>query len=160
MFARRTGDRRDGGRGGRARDGSDPEQNVYCVPAFAGLGGPHWSSDTRACLRRNLGTTRKEVVRAALEIVGYQTRDLVEAMRSDAGEAIEVIRVGGRMAASDWAVQFLADILAVPVDRPAGLETTEQRVAFAAGCQAGIYPGPESFADRRRWDCSIGDGAM
>jgi glycerol kinase len=56
------------------------------------------------------------------------------------------------MAASDWTMQFLADILAVPVDRPAGLETTAQGAAFAAGWQAGIYPGPESFADRRRSD--------
>ena len=132
---------------------SDPAQAVYCVPAFAGLGAPHWSSEARALIcGLTRGATRKEIARAALESVAYQTRDLVEAMRSDAGGAIEVVRVDGGMAASDWTMQFLADILAVPVDRPVGLETTAQGAAFAAGWQAGIYPGPESFADKRRRD--------
>jgi glycerol kinase len=132
---------------------SDPGQAVYCVPAFAGLGAPHWSSEARALLTGvNRGTTRKEIARAALESVGYQTRDLVEAMRSDAGGAIDVIRVDGGMAASDWTMQFLADILDVPVDRPKGLESTAQGAAFAAGWQAGLYPGPESFAEKRRRD--------
>jgi glycerol kinase len=132
---------------------SDPAQAVYCVPAFAGLGAPHWSSEARALLTGvTRGTTRKEIARAALESVGYQTRDLVEAMRSDAGGAIDVIRVDGGMAASDWTMQFLADILDVPVDRPKGLESTAQGAAFAAGWQAGLYPGPESFAEKRRRD--------
>jgi glycerol kinase len=132
---------------------SDPAQSVYCVPAFAGLGAPHWSSDARALLCGvTRGTTRNEIARAALESVGYQTRDLVEAMKADAGGAIEVIRVDGGMAASDWTMQFLADILAVPVDRPKGLESTAQGAAFAAGWQAGLYPGPESFAEKRRRD--------
>ncbi len=133
---------------------SDPEQNVYCVPAFAGLGAPHWNSEARALICGvSRGATRREIARAALESVGYQTRDLVEAMRADAGGAIEVIRVDGGMAASDWTMQFLADILAVPVDRPADLESTAQGAAFAAGWQAGVYPGPESFANKRRRDC-------
>jgi glycerol kinase len=132
---------------------SDPAQAVYCVPAFAGLGAPHWSSEARALLAGiTRGTTRKEIARAALESVGYQTRDLVEAMRSDAGGSIDVIRVDGGMAASDWTMQFLADILDVPVDRPKGLESTAQGAAFAAGWQAGLYPGPESFAEKRRRD--------
>jgi glycerol kinase len=132
---------------------SDPAQAVYCVPAFAGLGAPHWSSEARALLTGvTRGTTRKEIARAVLESVGYQTRDLVEAMRSDAGGAIDVIRVDGGMAASDWTMQFLADILDVPVDRPKGLESTAQGAAFAAGWQAGLYPGPESFAGKRRRD--------
>jgi glycerol kinase len=132
---------------------SDPAQPVYCVPAFAGLGAPHWSSEARALLTgMTRGTTGKEIARAALESVGYQTRDLVEAMRSDAGGAIDVIRVDGGMAASDWTMQFLADILDVPVDRPKGLESTAQGAAFAAGWQAGLYPGPESFAEKRRRD--------
>ena len=123
---------------------SDPAQSIYCVPAFAGLGAPHWSSEARALLCGiTRGTTRNDIARAALESVGYQTRDLVEAMRSDAGGAIDVIRVDGGMAASDWTMQFLADILGVPVDRPRGLESTAQGAAFAAGWQAGLYPGPE-----------------
>jgi glycerol kinase len=132
---------------------SDPAQRIYCVPAFAGLGAPYWSSEARALLCGiTRGTTRNDIARAALESVGYQTRDLVEAMRSDAGGAIDVIRADGGMAASDWTVQFLADILGVPVDRPMGLESTAQGAAFAAGWQAGLYPGPESFADKRRRD--------
>jgi glycerol kinase len=132
---------------------SDPAQSIYCVPAFAGLGAPHWSSEARALLCGiTRGTTRNDIARAALESVGYQTRDLVEAMRSDAGGAIDVIRADGGMAASDWTMQFLADILGVPVDRPKGLESTAQGAAFAAGWQAGLYPGPESFAEKRRRD--------
>ncbi len=133
---------------------SDRAQAVYCVPAFAGLGAPHWSSEARALLcGLTRGATRREIARAALESVGYQTRDLVEAMKSDAGGTIEVIRVDGGMAASDWTMQFLADILAIPVDRPKDLESTAQGAAFAAGWQAGVYPGPESFAEKRRRDC-------
>jgi glycerol kinase len=132
---------------------SDLTQAVYCVPAFAGLGAPHWSSEARALLTGvTRGTTRKEIARAALESVGYQTRDLVEAMQSDAGGSIDIIRVDGGMAASDWTMQFLADILDVPVDRPQGLESTAQGAAFAAGWQVGLYPGPESFAEKRRRD--------
>jgi glycerol kinase len=132
---------------------SDQEQGVYCVPAFAGLGAPYWNSAARGLISGvTRGTTRKEIVRAALESVGYQTRDLIEAMQADAGGPIGVVRVDGGMAASDWTMQFLADVLAVPVDRPADLESTAHGAAFAAGWQAGIYPGPEAFANKRRRD--------
>ncbi len=108
--------------GKRAANASST-QGVYLVPAFAGLGAPYWSSDARALLcGLTRGTTRDEIARAALESVGYQTRDLIEAMTADAGGAIDVIRVDGGMAASDWTMQFLADMLGVPVDRPADLE--------------------------------------
>jgi len=73
-------------------------------------------------------------------------------MAADAGQAIGVIRVDGGMAASDWTMQFVADMGAVPVDRPAYLESTALGAAFAAGWQAGLSPGPESFAERRRPD--------
>ena len=123
---------------------------VYCVPAFAGLGAPYWSSDARALLcGLTRGTSREVIVRAALESVGYQTRDLALAMSADAGQAIGVIRVDGGMAASDWTMQFVADMARVPVDRPANLESTALGAAFAAGWQAGVYPGPEFFAERR-----------
>jgi len=126
---------------------------VYCVPAFAGLGAPYWSSDARALIcGLTRGTSGDVIARAALESVGYQTRDLIEAMAADAGQAIGVIRVDGGMAASDWTMQFVADMGAVPVDRPANLESTALGAAFAAGWQAGLYPGPESFAERRRGD--------
>src|SRR6185437_8980925 len=105
---------------------ADPEQDVYVVPAFAGLGAPHWRAEARgAIFGLTRGSTRKEIARAALESVGYQTRDLVEAMRADAGPLSESapIRVDGGMAASDWTMQFLADMLAAAVDRPTITET-------------------------------------
>jgi glycerol kinase len=126
-------------------------EGVYLAPAFAGLGAPYWSSDARALIcGMTRGTSRDVIARAALESVGYQTRDLVEAMTADAGGAIGVIRVDGGMAASDWTMQFVSDMLGVEVDRPANLESTALGAAFAAGWQAGVMPGPESFASHRR----------
>ena len=129
---------------------ADTGHHVYLVPAFVGLGAPHWDPDARAAifgLTRNSGP--KEFARAALESVGYQTRDLLEAMSKDwAGERETVLRVDGGMTASDWAMQFLADILACPVDRPKLLETTALGAAYLAGLQSGVYPEPEQFACR------------
>ena len=130
---------------------ANPDEEVYCVPAFAGLGAPHWSSEARALISGlTRGATRKEIARAALESVGYQTRDLIEAMQADVGAPIGLIRIDGGMAASDWTMQFLADILGLPVDRPVELESTAQGAAFAAGWAAGLYGGPESFGAKRR----------
>jgi glycerol kinase len=131
---------------------SDPMQQVYMVPAFVGLGAPHWDSEARALLTgMTRGTTRRELARAALECVAYQTRDLIDAMQADLGdgwsdEAPTVIRVDGGMSASDWTMQFLADILAAPVDRPSCLETTAVGAAYLAGMAAGLYPNAETFA--------------
>ncbi|MFL5254547.1 MAG: glycerol kinase GlpK [Rhodopila sp.] len=130
---------------------SDPGQAVYMVPAFVGLGAPHWDSEARALLTGlTRGTTRKELARAALECAAYQTRDLLDAMQADTGpgwsEQPTVVRVDGGMSASDWTMQFLADILAAPVDRPACLETTALGAAYLAGMDAGVYPDPEKFA--------------
>jgi glycerol kinase len=128
---------------------ADAEQPVYVVPAFAGLGAPHWSSDARGTISGlTFGSTRKEIARAALESVGFQTRDLLDAMRADAGASRggAAMRVDGGMSASDWTMQFLADMLGAPVDRPTVVETTAAGVAFLAGWQAGLYPGPDEFA--------------
>jgi glycerol kinase len=129
---------------------ADPAQRVYMVPAFVGLGAPHWDSDARALLTGiTLGTTPRELARAVLECVAYQTRDLLEAMRADLGAewvGDTVVRVDGGMSASDWTMQFLADILAAPVDRPFGLETTAVGAAYLAGKAAGLYPEIETFA--------------
>jgi glycerol kinase len=129
---------------------SDPAQHVYMVPAFVGLGAPHWDSEARALLTGiTRGTTRRELARAALECVAYQTRDLLEAMRADLGtdwSGDTVIRVDGGMSASDWTMQFLADVLAAPVDRPSWLETTALGAAYLAGMAAGLYPDIETFA--------------
>jgi glycerol kinase len=130
---------------------ADPAQDVYMVPAFVGLGAPHWDSEARALLTgMTRGTTRKELARAVLECVGYQTKDLLDAMQADLGAAWSgastVIRVDGGMSASDWTMQFLADILAAPVDRPACLETTALGAAYLAGMAVGLYPDSDTFA--------------
>jgi glycerol kinase len=131
------------------------DHGVYFVPALVGLGAPHWDAEARGAIYGiTRGTTRAEIARAALEAVAFQTRDLVEAMRRDwagAGTAGMVLRVDGGMVASDWTMQFLADILAAPVDRPKVLETTAVGAAYLAGLRAGIYPPPARFA--RSWQC-------
>jgi glycerol kinase len=129
---------------------ADPAQDVYLVPAFVGLGAPHWDSDARALLTgMTRGTTRRELARAALQCVAYQTKDLLEAMRADLGAdwvGDTVVRVDGGMSASDWTMQFLADILAAPVDRPAYLESTAVGAAYLAGMDIGLYPDIATFA--------------
>ncbi|TCO72775.1 glycerol kinase GlpK [Rhodovulum euryhalinum] len=130
---------------------ADPGQHVVLVPAFTGLGAPYWNADCRGAvfgLTRNSGP--EEFARAALESVGYQTRDLLEAMTADwSGGGGTALRVDGGMSASDWTMQFLADILGAQVDRPRVLETTAMGAAWLAGQHAGLYPGMEEFA--RTW---------
>jgi glycerol kinase len=131
---------------------ADPRQSVYLVPAFTGLGAPHWDAGARGAmfgLTRNSGP--REFARAALESVGYQTLDLLEAMKRDwAGASGDtVLRVDGGMVASDWTMQFLSDVLAAPVDRPVILETTALGAAWLAGSRAGVWPDMDSFA--RQW---------
>ncbi|MEO1640065.1 MAG: glycerol kinase GlpK [Pseudomonadota bacterium] len=128
---------------------ADPGQELYLVPAFTGLGAPYWDADARGAiygLTRNSGPA--EFARAALESVGYQTRDLLEAMKSDweAADNAGVLRVDGGMSASDWSMQFLSDIIGAPVDRPTVLETTALGAAWLAGMRAGVYPDQEGFA--------------
>ena len=129
-------------------EAADPGQDVVLVPAFTGLGAPWWRPDCRGAiygLTRNSGPP--EIARAALESVGYQTRDLLEAMRADWGSAGDgVLRVDGGMTASDWTMQFLADIIGAPVDRPVVTETTALGAAYLAAMQAGLAGGPEDFA--------------
>jgi glycerol kinase len=139
------------GEAGALAAAADPAQQVYLVPAFTGLGAPYWDADARGALYGlSRGTTRRELARAALECVGYQTRDLVEAMRGDwAAPASTVLRVDGGMTASEWAMQFLADILDTPVDRPVVMETTALGAAYLAGLASGILPAPDAFA--RSW---------
>jgi glycerol kinase len=128
---------------------------VYLVPAFVGLGAPHWDPDARGALfglTRNTGIP--QIVRAALESVGYQTRDLMMAMQADLGEdhgAAGALRVDGGMVANNWVCQFLADILDVPVERPAVTETTALGAAFLAGLQVGVYESLDALA--RTWRC-------
>ena len=128
---------------------ADPMQNVILVPAFVGLGAPYWNPDCRGAvfgLTRNSGPA--EFAKAALESVGYQTRDLLEAMQADwqGAGAKATLRVDGGMSASDWAMQFLSDIIGAPVDRPKVRETTALGAAWLAGMRAGLYPDQAGFA--------------
>ncbi|MGB3147420.1 MAG: FGGY-family carbohydrate kinase, partial [Paracoccaceae bacterium] len=127
---------------------ADPAQDLVLVPAFTGLGAPYWNPDCRGAiygLTRNSGPA--EIARAALQSVGLQTRDLLEAMYSDWPQAgAGRLRVDGGMAASDWTMQFLADITGAPVDRPKVTETTALGAAWLAGMQAGVYPDAKGFA--------------
>jgi glycerol kinase len=135
---------------------ADAAEQVYLVPAFVGLGAPYWDAQARAAifgLTRNCGPA--EIARAALEAVGYQTRDLLEAMHADwppAAGSATVLRVDGGMTASEVTMQFLADILASPVDRPVVMETTALGAAYLAGRTAGLCPDLDEFAARWRLD--------
>jgi glycerol kinase len=137
---------------------ADPDQRIYFVPAFTGLGAPHWNSEARAAIFGiTRGASHREIARAALESVAYQTRDLIQAMHADGVDAPGrdsnfVIRVDGGMSASDWTMQFLADMLDARVDRPATIETTALGAAYLAGWQACLFPGPEEFASAWRAD--------
>lgn len=131
---------------------ADPSQPVVLVPAFTGLGAPYWNPECRGAvfgLSRNSGPN--ELAKAALESVGYQTRDLLDAMHADwtDDKAQSILRVDGGMSASNWAMQFLSDIIDAPVDRPKVLETTALGVAWLAGMKAGALPDQQEFA--RQW---------
>jgi glycerol kinase len=139
---------------GPLADKSDSTQSVYLVPAFVGMGAPHWRPNARGALfglTRNTGPA--ELAHATLESVCYQTFDLWEAMRADWPEAKAeniVLRVDGGMTASDWTMQRLADLLNAPVDRPMIQETTALGAAYLAGLSASVYPEPAKFADNWR----------
>lgn len=144
---------------------ADPNQAVYLVPAFTGLGAPHWDPQARGALfGLTRGTGPAELVRAALQSVCFQTRDLIDAMHNDwpgrdDGDAM-VLRVDGGMVASDWTMQHLADILDAPVDRPEVLETTALGAAWLAGMKAGAWPDQNGFAAswrlQRRFETRMG----
>ena len=141
---------------GALAQGADPAEQVYLVPAFVGLGAPYWDAQARGAifgLTRNSGAA--ELARAALEAVGYQTRDLLDAMRADwpaSKSSMTVLRVDGGMAASDPTMQFLADMLAGPVDRPLVMETTALGAAYLAGRTAGVCPDLDGFAAQWQLD--------
>ncbi len=126
---------------------ADPEQSVVIVPAFTGLGAPYWDAHCRGAiygLTRNSGP--KELAKAALQSVAFQTRDLLEAMRKDWDWGTDtILRVDGGMTASDWTMQYLADQLNAPVDRPEVTETTAKGAAYLAGLAIGLYPGLDEF---------------
>ncbi len=124
-----------------------PDHAVYLVPSFTGLGAPHWDPRARGAI---VGLTRdtgiEEMVTAGLQSVGYQSRDLLDAMRGDGVETFNALRVDGGMVVNDWMVQFLADILQVNVERPESPETTALGAAMLAGLSCGLYASLEEVA--------------
>ena len=125
----------------------ESNRGVYLVPAFTGLGAPHWDPHARGAifgLTRDTGVA--EIARATLESIGYQTHDLMQAMQGDSGAVSRALRVDGGMAANNWFLQFLADLLSVPVERPRVTETTALGAAYLAGLQLGLYDSLQAIA--------------
>ena len=127
-------------------------RGVYLVPAFTGLGAPYWDPHARGAI---LGLTRDtgigEIVTAGLQSVGFQSRDLIEAMRRDGAASFTALRVDGGMVVNNWLTQALADLTGIPVDRPSITETTALGAAYLAGLAAGVYASPAAIA--RLWQC-------
>src|SRR5204862_7946692 len=114
---------------------------IYLLPAFAGLGAPHWDPYGRGTIVGiTRGTTAAHIARAALESIAYQVADLLDAMAADAGIGLTELRVDGGAATNDTLMQFQADLLGVPVVRPAVTETTELGAAYLAGLAVGFWP--------------------
>ncbi len=142
--------------------GIESTGGVYVVPAFVGLGAPYWDANARGAI---LGLSRDSgpahIARAVLEAVAYQTRDLLGAMEADGGTAPTALRVDGGLVANDWAMQFLSDILDVPVERPVVIETTALGAAYLAGLETGFYGGLGAIAEHwqrdRLWEPQMSD---
>lgn len=127
--------------------GIDGTDGVYVVPAFVGLGAPYWDQYARgAIVGLTRGSGRAQIVRATLEAIAYQTRDVVDAMSADSGLPLETLRVDGGAVANDFLMQFQADTLGVPVQRPAVTETTALGAAYLAGLAAGFWGSQDEIA--------------
>jgi len=130
--------------------GIESTDGVYVVPAFVGLGAPYWDQYARGTIvGLTRGSGRAQIVRATLESIAYQTRDVVAAMTADSGLALEALRVDGGAVVNDFLMQFQADILGVPVQRPAVIETTALGAAYLAGLATGFWTSQEEIA--RQW---------
>ncbi|NOZ21556.1 MAG: glycerol kinase GlpK [Planctomycetes bacterium] len=128
-------------------------EGVYMVPAFVGLGAPYWDAEARGTIVGiTRGTRPAHIVRAALESIAYQTHDLITAARQDIAEPMPELRVDGGACANDHLMQFQADILNLPVNRPANIETTSLGAGFLAGLQVGLWKDPAEIEKRRRVD--------
>lgn len=133
--------------------GVPDDHGVFVVPAFVGLGAPHWRPGARGLVTGlTLDSSAAHVVRATLESIAYQTHDLTEAMHADGAAHTATLRIDGGMAGNDWFAQFLADILEVTVERPASAETTALGAACLAGLTIGLWPDKEAFG--RNWQAA------
>jgi glycerol kinase len=131
----------------RATEGND---GVYFVPAFVGLGAPHWEPEARGMITGlTRGTTRGHIARAALEAMAYGTADVLRAMEQDAGVKAETLAVDGGASANNWLLQFQSDIVQIPVRRPQIIETTALGAAGLAGISAGVWSSMEEFMASR-----------
>ncbi|MDA8017870.1 MAG: glycerol kinase GlpK [Thermoanaerobaculia bacterium] len=129
----------------------DSTDGVYVVPAFSGLGAPYWDMEARGTIvGLTRGSSRAHLIRAVLESIAYQTRDVLDVMNQDSGIPITELRVDGGAAANDFLMQFQSDITGIPVDRPAIVETTAMGAAFLAGLATGLWSAPEELAHVRR----------
>jgi glycerol kinase len=123
---------------------------VYVVPAFVGLGAPYWDSEARgAILGLTRGSGRTHIVRATLESIAYQTRDVIEVMNAESGVRLNKLNVDGGASKNDFLMQFQADILGVPVDRPQETETTAMGAAFLAGLATSFWKNPSELSHAR-----------
>ncbi|MDX1514688.1 MAG: FGGY-family carbohydrate kinase, partial [Gammaproteobacteria bacterium] len=136
--------------------GLESNKGVYLVPAFTGLGAPHWNPEARGAI---FGLTRDtgpaELARAALEAVAYQTVDLLDAMADDAGVDLSALRVDGGMVENRWLMQFLADMTGLRVERPEVIETTALGAAYLAGLGAGLFGSLDDVAGHWRADVTF-----
>jgi len=129
----------------------DDSGGVYFVPAFTGLGAPYWDMNARGLLcGLSRGTSRAHLVRAVLESIAYQTRDVLEAMNADSGVPLAGLRVDGGASANNFLMQFQADLTGVPVDRPMLVESTAMGAAFLAGLATGFWSEPAEVENARR----------
>ena len=126
----------------------DDTGGVYIVPAFAGLGAPYWDMHARGTIvGLTRGTNRNHIIRASLEAIAYQTRDVLEAMQEDSGLDLRELRVDGGASANNFLLQFQSDLLGVPVYRPKIIETTALGVAYLAGLAVGFWDGRNEIAN-------------
>jgi glycerol kinase len=130
----------------------DSNDGVYFVPALTGLGAPHWEANARGTIVGiTRGTRRAHLVRATLEAMAYGTTDVLESMATASGTAFERLRVDGGATTNDWLMQFQADVLGVPVERPDMIETTALGAAGLAGLAAGVWRDANEFLSTRRF---------
>lgn len=129
----------------------EDNNGVYLVPAFVGLGAPYWDMYARGTITGlTRGANRNHIIRAALESISYQTRDVLEAMQDDSGIALQALKVDGGAAENNFLMQFQSDILGVPVHRPEVIETTALGAAYLAGLAVGFWESKEEIA--KKWN--------
>ncbi|WP_078409396.1 glycerol kinase GlpK [Priestia abyssalis] len=134
----------------------DSTEGVYVVPAFVGLGTPYWDSDVRgAVFGLTRGTTKEHFVRATLESLAFQTKDVLTAMEADSGISLKTLRVDGGAVKNNFLMQFQSDMLGVPVERPVVNETTALGAAYLAGLAVGYWNGKEEIASQWNIDSSF-----